>query len=78
MSNNILSSILFKSEFKSLAGNRFLHIISLFFIFLFSIFCIGSSDGVLKYLEEKMDNSYVNMVDAEEIKTMLSWTIWNF
>ncbi|MBM72249.1 MAG: hypothetical protein CL847_05655 [Crocinitomicaceae bacterium] len=68
MSNNILSRVLFKSEFKSLAGNRFVHIISLFFIFLFSIFCIGSSDGVLKYLEDKMDNAYVNMVDAARDK----------
>lgn len=78
MSNNILIKILFQSEFKSLAGNRYLHIITLFFIFLFSIFCIGSSDGVLKYLDEKMENSYVNMVDAARDKSKVELTDLKF
>lgn len=72
MNKNILSDILLKSEFKSLAGNRYIHITTLFLIYLFSIFCIGTSEGVLDYLEDKMGDSYVNMVDAVRNKAFVT------
>ena len=64
MNNRLLILTLLKPELKSLSGKRYSHVIILFIIYLFSIFCIGSSIAILKYLDDKMDNSYVKMVDA--------------
>lgn len=65
MKVNLLFKSLFSSEFKSLSGSNYNNIIILIFINLFAVFCIGSSNSVLKYLEKQMANPYVNLVYAD-------------
>lgn len=77
MNKNMLFKVLLKPEFNSLSGKNYVHIITLFCIYIFAIFCIGSSSGILHYLDDKMDNAYVNMVEAEINNTIVDLDILN-
>ena len=60
-----LKGLLFKSEFRQLAGAKWGNVFFLLGIYFFSLFFIGSSKGVMSYLEEKMDDPFVSIVTSE-------------
>jgi len=65
MNSRLLIRTLLQPELKSISGRNYSHVLILFLIYLFSIFCIGSSSSILSYLNEQMNNEYVKMVDAD-------------
>lgn len=65
MNSRLLIRTLLHPELKSISGRNYTHVLILFLIYLFSIFCIGSSSSILTYLNEQMDNEYVKMIDAD-------------
>ena len=63
--NRAAASILGRSEFKKLMGKRGGNLLFLMGVFSFSLFAIGATKGVLNFLQERMEDPFVQLVGIE-------------
>ena len=63
--NRAAASILGRSEFRKLMGKRGGNLLFLMGVFSFSLFAIGATKGVLNFLQERMEDPFVQLVGIE-------------